>query len=143
MQNIIKPGVRLNKVYETVVAILKDKKSELIQHLHKELGWSMGYEIREKRFVLDEKNKHTFHAGMVICLRLGLENLEQKGVKGQTQKYALLIADTLLVTADGCELITTAARKATKVYLFIPQPQPEIIHFVHLHTTHLHRLGPG
>ncbi len=94
---------------------LKERKPDLIEHLHKELGWSIGYEVREKKLVLDEKNKHAFHAGMVFCLRLGLEKLEQKGVKGQTQKYALLIADTLIVTQDGCEVITTAARKLSKV----------------------------
>lgn len=114
---MIKPGVQLNKVYEEATKHLQANKPELIGHLHKELGWGIGYEIREKRLVLDEKNKHKFHAGQVFCLRLGLENLECKGVKGGSQKYALVIADTLLVTETGAEILTSVNKKHSKVIL--------------------------
>lgn len=77
----------------------------------------MGYEIREKRLILDEKNKHTFHAGMVFCLRFGLQNLELKHIKGPSHVYALLIADTLIVTDSGAECITPMGKKHSKVRL--------------------------
>jgi len=35
----------------------------------------VGYEIRERRYVLDEKIKQPFQKDMLVCLRFGLEGL--------------------------------------------------------------------
>ena len=102
----IKPGVPMRKIFETASASLKGRDSKLVGSLFKELGWALGYEVRDKRFVLDEKNKATFQAGMLVCLRLGLDNLSTSSKDEKGKKYALLIADTFIVTESGVECLT-------------------------------------
>jgi nucleosome binding factor SPN SPT16 subunit len=109
--NVLKPGVRLNKVYEKAVSVIKDRKPELLGNLLKELGWGMGYELRDKRFVLDEKNRHQAEKGMVFCLRLGLENLKHAAKDVKSQKYAILIQDTVIIGDEGGEPTTASLQK--------------------------------
>ena len=53
----------------------KERDPKLLAALFKELGWGVGYEIRERRYVLDEKIKQPFQKDMLVCLRFGLEGL--------------------------------------------------------------------
>ena len=108
---VLKPGVRLNKVYEKAVSIIKDRKPDLLSNFLKELGWGMGYELRDKRFVLDEKNRHQAEKGMVFCLRLGLENLKLPAKDPKSQKYSILIQDTVIIGDEGAELTTANLQK--------------------------------
>jgi nucleosome binding factor SPN SPT16 subunit len=48
---------------------------QLLAALFKELGWGVGYEIRERQYILDEKIKQPFQKDMLVCLRFGLEGL--------------------------------------------------------------------
>ena len=109
--NVLKPGVRLSKVYEKAVSVVKDRKPELLGNFLKELGWGMGYELRDKRFVLDEKNRHQAEKGMVFCLRLGLENLKLSVKDVKSQKYAILIQDTVIIGDEGAEPTTANLQK--------------------------------
>mmetsp|Transcript_57982 Transcript_57982/g.132737 ORF Transcript_57982/g.132737 Transcript_57982/m.132737 type:complete len:1096 (-) Transcript_57982:241-3528(-) len=113
----IKAGVRMRELWETATTKIKDAKPELLGNFTKELGWAMGYEIRERRYAIDEKNKHQLQAGMVMCLRLGFENLDlgSKAKDPRSQKYALLVADSLIVTETGYELITGVAKQYKKI----------------------------
>ena len=99
----IKPGVPMRKIYEVASAKFKERDPKarathsllqkyllyqykstntdkerdpkLLAALFKELGWGVGYEIRERRYVLDEKIKQPFQKDMLVCLRFGLEGL--------------------------------------------------------------------
>jgi nucleosome binding factor SPN SPT16 subunit len=108
---VLKPGVRLSKVYEKAVSTIKSRKPDLLNHLVKELGWGMGYELRDKRFVLDEKNRHQAEKGMIFCLRLGLENLKLAVKETKSQKYSILIQDTVIIGEDGAEIVTANLQK--------------------------------
>ncbi|EKX36655.1 FACT complex subunit spt16, partial [Guillardia theta CCMP2712] len=114
-QGLLKPGTRMNKVYEAASDLLKSKKPSLLGNLTKELGWSLGYELREKRFVFDEKNRSTLKVGMLVCLRIGLENLSIQSKDPKSSKYSMLLADTFLITKDGAECLTNAPKKHSKV----------------------------
>ena len=72
------------------------------------------YELRDKRYVLDEKNGQTFQAGMLVCLRIGLENLTTASKDDQGKKYALLLADTVIVTEDGAQCLTDGVQRKPK-----------------------------
>jgi len=99
----------MRQIYDTVTTQLKERDPKLLQHLFKELGWGLGYEVRERRFILDEKIKATFQTGMLVCLRLGLDNLATSSKDDKGKKYSLLLADTFIVTEDGAECITEGA----------------------------------
>ena len=64
--------------------------------------------------MLDEKNGQTFQAGMLVCLRIGLENLTTASKDDQGKKYALLLADTVIVTEDGAQCLTDGVQRKPK-----------------------------
>jgi len=45
----IKPGVAMRKIYELVSSKLKERDPKFVASLFKELGWALGYEVRDKR----------------------------------------------------------------------------------------------
>jgi len=110
----IKPGVAMRKIHETVSSKLKERDPKFVSSLFKELGWALGYEVRDKRYVLDEKNKTIFQPGMLVCLRIGLENLTTSSKDDKGKTYSLLIADTFIVTSDGVQCLTEAAARKPK-----------------------------
>ena len=110
----IKPGASMRKIYEKASSSLKDRDSKLVGNLFPELGWALGYEVRDRRYVFNEKSKATFQAGMLVCLRLGLENLTTSSKDEKSKKYSLLIADTFVVTTDGAECLTESVQRRPK-----------------------------
>jgi hypothetical protein len=52
----------MRQIYDTVTTQLKERDPKLLQHLFKELEWGLRYEVRERRFILDEKIKVTLSA---------------------------------------------------------------------------------
>jgi nucleosome binding factor SPN SPT16 subunit len=107
----LQPGVRLSKIHETATRIIKARKPELLSHFIKELGWGMGYELRDRRLVFDEKNRQTAQVGMTFCLRLGLENLKLSVKDVKSQQYSILISDTVIVGESGAENTTSGLFK--------------------------------
>jgi nucleosome binding factor SPN SPT16 subunit len=110
----IKPGASMRKIYEKASSSLKDRDSKLVGNLFPELGWALGYEVRDRRYLFNEESKATFQAGMLVCLRLGLENLTTSSKDEQSKKYSLLIADTFVVTTDGAECLTESVQRRPK-----------------------------
>ena len=64
--------------------------------------------------MLDEKNGQMFQAGMLVCLRIGLENLTTASKDDHGKKYALLLADTVIVTEDGAQCLTDGVQRKPK-----------------------------
>jgi len=63
---------------------------------------------------------------MLVCLRLGLQNLSTTSKDEKAKKYSLLIADTFVVTKDGAECLTDAVqRKPKKVQWNLDGPEDE------------------
>ena len=62
--------------------------------------------------MLDEKNGQTFQTGMLVCLRIGLENLTTGSKDDQGKKYALLLNSRLaLIHANTSSSEHAAGRK--------------------------------
>ena len=59
----------------------KQKKPELEQYFLKSIGFGMGMEFRDTAYVLSPKNSLPLRTGMVFCLSLGLQGLEEKDGK--------------------------------------------------------------
>ena len=108
---MLQPGVRLSKIYESAARMIKARKPDLLSYFIKELGWGMGYELRDKRLVLDEKNRQTAQVGMIFCLRLGFENLKLLVKDSKSQKYSILISDTIILGESGAEVTTASLFK--------------------------------
>ncbi|XRB18595.1 FACT complex subunit [Pseudoscourfieldia marina] len=100
-------GAKLSDAYEAAKVALGD---EYAAKLTKSVGYVMGLEFRESAYVINAKaTAATVKAGMVFNVSVGLSDLVTK--KGK--KYAMQIADTVLVKPDGeaPQVLTDAATK--------------------------------
>eukprot|EP00301_Raphidiophrys_heterophryoidea_P026138 c8949_g1_i1.p1 GENE.c8949_g1_i1~~c8949_g1_i1.p1 ORF type:complete len:1050 (-),score=336.81 c8949_g1_i1:34-3078(-) len=102
----IKPGTKCCDVYAAVKNHIQEKEPALVEHLLKSFGTGIGLEFKESFLQITTKCQNQLEAGMTLNLRVGLENLGSG-----SNKYALLIADTVLVTATGAQVLTDAADK--------------------------------
>lgn len=73
----MKPGKPLKGVLKAAVNYLRDSGNlDLISHLPKNLGFSIGLDFRDSTMTLSAKNPATFRPGMVFSLVLGFNNVE-------------------------------------------------------------------
>lgn len=102
------PGTKLCDVYESGVQYVKQHRPELSGHLVGNFGFSMGLEFRESDYAINSKCQKPIEPGMIFNLAVGFQGLIKEGAKNpKDQSYALMVADTVLITADGkAELLT-------------------------------------
>ncbi|KAD7116726.1 hypothetical protein R6Q59_006536 [Mikania micrantha] len=110
----LKPGNKACDVYKAALAVVKKEAFELTSNLTKSAGTGIGLEFRESGLALNEKNEKILKAGMVLNVSLGFQNMQSKSSKAKSQNYALLIADTVVVTATGHDVATSLSSKAFK-----------------------------
>ncbi|XP_071700392.1 FACT complex subunit SPT16-like [Rutidosis leptorrhynchoides] len=110
----LKPGNKASSVYKAVVAVIEKEAPELTANLTKSAGTGIGLVFRESGLILNEKNKRTFKTGTVLNVSLGFQNLQTNSNNARTQNYALLLADTVIVTDNGHEVVTGLSTKAFK-----------------------------
>lgn len=110
----LKPGNKANAVYKAAVAVVEKEAPEMLPNLTKSAGTGIGLEFRESGMSLNEKNEKILKVGMVLNVSLGFQNLMTKSSKTKSQNYALLLADTVMVSAKGPENLTALSSKAYK-----------------------------
>jgi len=117
---MFKPGNVLKSVWLMALATIANEKKELVPHFTSNCGFGMGLEFREVQYLLDGKNEEIFAPGMVFNFSLGFENLPidgnlanlpiennlEKANKNEGKKFAVFVADTLVVTENEPEILT-------------------------------------
>ncbi|KAI3719152.1 hypothetical protein L6452_20046 [Arctium lappa] len=112
----LKPGKKANAVYKAAYAVVEKEAPELIPNLKKSVGARIGLEFLESRLILNKKNERILNPGMVLNVSLGFQCMRSEAMDWH---YALLLADTVIVTVNGCEVETSLSRKALEdVYDF-------------------------
>lgn len=120
-------GARTSDVYDAAFNILKEKDQNLASKLPKNIGTAIGLEIRDNTQALSSSNESYLKAGMAFNIVLALNDLnEEEGHEGSTgapRKYAILLADTVIVS--------TADKKAAEVLTIgVPKDWREIAYYV-------------
>lgn len=110
----LKPGNKASSVYKAALAVVEKEAPELTANLTKSAGTGIGLEFRESGLNLNEKNERILKAGMVFNVSLGFQNLQTKSSKAKSQNYALLLADTVIITPTGHEVVTAISSKSFK-----------------------------
>lgn len=76
-------GISARDVYNHALGYVKDKKPDLERYFLKSIGFGTGMEFRDSAYLLSAKNSRKLRSGMVFCLSLGLQGLEDKDGKKQ------------------------------------------------------------
>nr|XP_043628802.1 FACT complex subunit SPT16-like [Erigeron canadensis]XP_043628810.1 FACT complex subunit SPT16-like [Erigeron canadensis] len=110
----LKPGNKASDVYKAALAVVAKEAPELTANLTKAAGTGIGLEFRESCLTLNEKNERILKVGMVLNVSLGFQNLPTNSSKTKSPSYALLLADTVIITTAGNEVVTSLSTKAFK-----------------------------
>ncbi|KAF8531659.1 FACT complex subunit SPT16 [Gautieria morchelliformis] len=117
---VMRDGATARDVYTHALSYIKEKKPELERYFLKSIGFGMGMEFRDTAYLLSPKNSRPLRIGMVFCLSLGLQGLEEKDGK----KYALSLIDTVKITPDKGVCLTEGI-KSPKEFLFFFDDEPK------------------
>lgn len=114
-------GAKMSDVFNKACDFVRDKNSDLLKCMTKNVGFLMGIEFREGSMVLNAKNDNIVKKGMVFNINVGFSNLENKESKDSGgKKYALFLGDTVLVTGDGpAQVLTSVKKKVRNVAIFL------------------------
>lgn len=106
----IKDGASAKSVYERALGVIKAKKPELEKHFVRSVGAGIGIEAKDINLSLNAKSQRILRDGMTLALQVGFSDLENpKATDKKSQKYSLLIADTIRVTAGEPVIFTKDA----------------------------------
>ncbi|XWS58058.1 hypothetical protein CRYUN_Cryun08bG0002600 [Craigia yunnanensis] len=110
----LKSGNRVSSVYQAAVSVVEKDAPELAANLTKTAGTGIGLEFRESGLSLNAKNDRILRPGMVFNVSLGFQNLQTETNNPKTQKYSVLLADTVIVGEKVPDILTSKSSKAVK-----------------------------
>lgn len=105
-----KEGSLPKDVYNKALGVIKSKKPELEKHFGKDVGAAIGIEVRDGKFVLNNKSTKTLKDGMTVSVTTSLSDLTND--KPQDKKgtnYTLVLTDTVRVTRGEPVVFTKEA----------------------------------
>ncbi|KAL1536333.1 FACT complex subunit spt16 [Salvia divinorum] len=108
----LKPGNKAVDVYMAAVTVVKNEGPEFSPHLTKSAGTGIGLEFRESSLSLNGKNDKILKTGMIFNVSLGFQNLQIETNNPKTQKFSLLLADTVVIGETTSEVVTSTCSKA-------------------------------
>ncbi|CAL1394106.1 unnamed protein product [Linum trigynum] len=121
----VRPGVRVGAAYVAASSIIRSEAPELVGQLTESVGAGIGLEFHESVLDLIGTNDRMVKAGMAFNVSLALRDL--KGADNSS--FSLLLADTVVVCAEGAEVLT--------------QPSPKAVGYVTYPFKHNHDNGEG
>ena len=96
-----KEGVAVKDLYSKAISIIRSKKPDLEKHFVKSLGAGIGLETKDPVLNITAKNNRTLKDGMTLTISTGFSDIENpKPQDKQSQKYSLLVTDTLRIRRD-------------------------------------------
>ncbi|XP_043700747.1 FACT complex subunit SPT16-like [Telopea speciosissima] len=110
----LKPGNKVSAAYQAALSVVEKEAPELAPNLTKSAGTGIGLEFRESGLSLNAKNDRVLKAGMVFNVSLGLQNLQAQTKNPKTEKFSLLLADTVIINEKQPEVVTSISSKAVK-----------------------------
>lgn len=110
----LKSGNKVSAAYQAALSVVEKDAPELVANLTKTAGTGIGLEFRESGLNLNGKNDRILKPGMVFNVSLGFHNLQAETKNPKTQKFSILIADTVIVQKDVPEVLTHSSSKAVK-----------------------------
>lgn len=127
----MRDGAVAKDIYNKALGMVRAKKPELEKNFLKNIGSSIGLEMKDPNFVIHSKNSRTLKNGMVICLMVGFTDVENPDAQDKKSKiYSMVIADTVRIADDNTHVFTKDAGIDTDTVSFYfndeeEQPTPK------------------
>ncbi|KAL5724319.1 DNA helicase [Ranunculus cassubicifolius] len=110
----LKPGNKVSAAYQAALSVVERDAPEFTPNLTKTAGTGIGLEFRESGLSLNSKNDRVLKAGMVFNVSIGFQNLQTQTNNPKTEKFSLLLSDTVIVNDKQPEVVTAISSKAVK-----------------------------
>ncbi|KAG8369038.1 hypothetical protein BUALT_Bualt15G0108800 [Buddleja alternifolia] len=110
----LKPGNKAGDVYLAAISVVEKEAPELAPNLTKSAGTGIGLEFRESGLGLNGKNDRLLKTGMIFNVSLGFQNVQTETKDPKTQKFSVLLADTVIIGESVPEVVTSTSSKAVK-----------------------------
>ncbi|KAK6161820.1 hypothetical protein DH2020_005201 [Rehmannia glutinosa] len=107
-------GNKAADVYLAAVSVVENEAPELVPNLTKSAGTGIGLEFRESSLSLNGKNDRILKTGMIFNVSLGFQNVQTETKNPKTQKFSVLLADTVIIGENAPEVVTSTSSKAVK-----------------------------
>uniref|UniRef100_A0A7N0U8U9 FACT complex subunit n=1 Tax=Kalanchoe fedtschenkoi TaxID=63787 RepID=A0A7N0U8U9_KALFE len=108
------PGKKISTAYQSAISVIEKDAPELLASLTKSAGTGIGIEFRESGLALNAKNDRVLKPGMVFNVSLGFHNLQSNSKNPKTDKFSMLLADTVVVSEKAPDVVTSMCSKAVK-----------------------------
>ncbi len=106
VQRELKAGRTCGDVYKSV---MEKSENPMKKFLPKSFGYGIGMTVKEELIAIKSDNTKEVKAGMCFNVRVSLTGFNADGIMA---KNCLLISDTLLVLAEGAEVLTRGITRA-------------------------------
>ncbi|KAK9109709.1 hypothetical protein Sjap_017769 [Stephania japonica] len=110
----LKPGNKASAAYKAALSVVKQDAPEFVDSFAKSAGTGIGIEFRESGLSLNAKNDRVLMVGMVFNVSLGFHDLQAQTANVKTEKFSLLLADTVIIGEKLPEVVTSINSKALK-----------------------------
>lgn len=110
----LKAGNKAGDVYLAALSVVEKEAPELVANLTRSAGTGIGLEFRESGLNLNGKNDRMLKSGMVFNVSLGFQNLQTESKNPKTEKFCVLLADTVVIGQNTPEVVTSMSSKAVK-----------------------------
>jgi len=121
------PGAALKDVYTHASELMNKKYSDLVPFFPKSLGYGTGIEFRDNAYQVSAKSTATLRQGATLFMSLGfhevpLSSEDKQGGAGDVMKlstFSVQVADTIVITDKGPEILTKFKKEYGDVSYFI------------------------
>ncbi|KAF9962002.1 FACT complex subunit spt16 [Mortierella alpina] len=122
----MKEGVQIKDVYSRAIDFIRNKRPELEKKFVKNLGFGTGLEFRESSYLLNSKNPKELQRDMIFSVSVGFQDIDNpKATDDKSKKYSLLLIDTVRITQEAPQILTSCETTLSEVSYFFKDPAEE------------------
>ncbi|KAF9916544.1 FACT complex subunit spt16, partial [Lobosporangium transversale] len=122
----MKEGVLIKDVYNRAIDFIRNRRPDLEKKFVKNLGFGTGLEFRESSYLLSSKNTKELQRDMIFSVSVGFQDIENpKAADERSKKYSLLLIDTVRITTETPQILTTCDTSYSEISYFFKDPAEE------------------
>lgn len=98
-------GNAVSDAWTAAIRVIRAKDPSLESKFTKNCGFGTGIGFRDSSLIINGQNQGLVKTGMIFNICVGFQNLQQRE-HGNSTKYAMMVADTVLIADTASETLT-------------------------------------